>query len=62
MTIEQRLIQRGKREGKREGAFKEKTTIALRMIGEGLPLSLIGNITGLSKEKLQALFNNHELA
>ena len=57
-------IQEGKREGKREGIqegkLEEKTNIAKVSIKKGLPIDLIVDITGLTIEEIEQLFDNEK--
>jgi len=44
-----------KREGKEEGRIEEKINLAKKSITEGLPISLISKLTGLSEEEIKRL-------
>ena len=45
-------IEEGKHEGREEGRLEAKTETAKRMLAEGLDISLIEKVTGLSTEQL----------
>ncbi|MCX0356171.1 Rpn family recombination-promoting nuclease/putative transposase [Clostridium perfringens] len=45
----------GKEEGLKEGRIEEKINLAKKSITEGLPISLISKLTGLSEEEIKRL-------
>jgi predicted transposase/invertase (TIGR01784 family) len=51
----QQGVQQGMQQGMQQGAFEEKRQIALGMLQEKLPLSLISKVTGLSEKDLEGL-------
>ncbi len=54
-AFEEKMMER--REGERIGETAKQLEIAERMLIKGLEISLIAEMTGLSKEKLEALQN-----
>ena len=51
----QQGMQQGLQQGMQQGAFEEKRQVALGMLQEKLPLSVIKKITGLSEKEIKAL-------
>jgi predicted transposase YdaD len=56
MTVAQEL----RRQGREEGRDKERIEVARRMLDKGIPLDLIVETTGLTKEQVIALKNGEE--
>ncbi|NGT95980.1 PD-(D/E)XK nuclease family transposase [Clostridium perfringens] len=55
MYDETSALNSAKREGKEEGRIEEKINLAKKSITEGLPISLISKLTGLSEEEIKRL-------
>lgn len=55
MTIAEKLIKKGKKEGEKEGIKKGKIEDAKKMIKKGFKIDDIMEITGLSREELEGL-------
>lgn len=55
ISYEEKGIKKGMEQGVKEGFFKAKKDVAIKMLKEGLPLELIMKITNLNNETLEEL-------
>ena len=55
MILEERLIRKGKIEGKTEGKKLAKTEIASKMMKDGIRLEVISKLTGLPETDVKKL-------
>ena len=54
-AIEAAGYDKGKKAGRQEGMIEEKTEIAKKMLEQNIPIEVISDCTGLTKEEIERL-------
>jgi predicted transposase/invertase (TIGR01784 family) len=55
MTVEQQLIEKGRKEGREEGERKKAIETAKKMKNDGVEINIIMKYTGLNKKDIEKL-------